>query len=205
MHARVDVGLLRRPKSGPDNHPVGSQHQGSGNPAPIGNSPSCAQEAIRTSGRNQVGDLRHKRERRTALPVAPRLGSLSDDHVCPAGERVLRIAPRLHLAHEQAAGALYGMGEGLRITEGEKDRARPMLQDLIEKLRTASERPGNEATAYGCVPGGAKLIFQPRGIAITSADEPKSPRFGHGCGELPSGGKGHWCGYDWMGDLEPPG
>jgi len=173
MHARTDIGLLRRPESGPDDHPVGSQHQGSGKPAPISNSPGRTKKAPRAFGRNQVGDLRHKRERRTALTVAPRLGSLSDDHVRPAGKRVLGIVPRLHLAHEQAAGAFYGMGERLRITEGEKNRARPVLQDLIQKLRTTRERPRNEATAYGCVPGGAKLIRQPPRIAVTSADESK--------------------------------
>jgi len=158
MHARTDIGLLRCPESGPDDYSVCSQHQGSGKAPPIGNSPGCAQEAIRTSGRDQVGDLWHKRERRTALAMASRLGSLSNDHIRTAGKRVLGIAPRLHLAHEQAANALYGMGKGLRITKGEKNRARPVLHDLIEKLRTTRERPGNEAAAYGCVPGGAKLI-----------------------------------------------
>jgi hypothetical protein len=72
--------------------------------------------------------------------MASRLGSLSNDHIRTAGKRVLGIAPRLHLAHEQAANALYGMGKGLRITKGEKNRARPVLQDLIEKLRTRNLR-----------------------------------------------------------------
>jgi hypothetical protein len=96
---------------------VSPKHQSCGNAASICDPAGGTQERCRTSGRNQVGNLRHERKRRPALPVTARFGSLSDNDVGPAGERMVRVAPRLYLAHKEATGMLYRTGEGFRVAE----------------------------------------------------------------------------------------
>ena len=137
------------PKIWTDDYSVCSQHQGSGKAPPIGNSPGCAQEAIRTSGRDQVGDLWYKRERRTALAMASRLGSLSNDHIRTAGKRVLGNIGREGVGVNPMRGqnnvqGSCDMGSFPHEFPGYRSVADPQIRGIFEKewsIKLASE-PG---------------------------------------------------------------
>ena len=105
----VQVGvherLLRRPEAGADHDAVRPQHERGRQTSPVGDAARRAQQRLRRSLGDEIGDLGHEGEGCPGAAVAAAFGALRDDDIGAAVDGALGIGARLQLAEQGNAGA----------------------------------------------------------------------------------------------------
>src|SRR5216117_2648318 len=81
--------------------------------------------------------------------MTARLSPLGDNRGGAGFDRLINVPQRLHLANQTGTVLSDALAKRPRISEREKHAKRRMAQHLIENMRCAGERPGNEADAKG--------------------------------------------------------
>ena len=158
---------------------------------------------MRAFAREQIGDFRHQREGGALGAVAAGLGALGHDDVRAGFQSRARVGDGLHLTDQHAAGGADRGREGCRIAEREHQGGGRVGKHLVQQMRLACQRPGDEAAADARIAGGYEFVIEPRRIAIAAADQPEPARRRDGGGEPAPRHAAHGREQDGVPDVEP--
>src|SRR6185437_1338926 len=114
-------------------------------PSAVGYATGSKQQSVGGALLQIVGSLRNKRKCRTICSVSACFRSLHHDGSRTSFESQIDVRHKLHLAYQQNASFVDFSCKWTRVTKGEKDAERQMLQCVRQHMWGLAQGPGDES------------------------------------------------------------